>query len=104
MADRVRAHTRKTASGGTTRVRQHGRASRPRKPIVSPRHAWKLARKAFGHARRKRRLLALVFGGLALTELAAWLTLEGVGLALTTAGVLAIAAGTAATAAGGVRR
>jgi hypothetical protein len=49
-----------------------------------------MARRAFGAARRKKRLTALVLGGLAVGELGAWVTLRGVGLAVATAGVLAI--------------
>jgi len=86
----VRTHTRRTKSGGTTTVRHHSRSMRGGRGLVSPGHAWKMARRAFGAARRKKRLTALVLGGLAVGELGAWVTLRGVGLAVATAGVLAI--------------
>jgi hypothetical protein len=61
-----------------------------------------MARRAFGAARRKRRLTALVLGGLALGELGAWVTLRGVGLALATAGILALGVALLAAAASGM--
>jgi hypothetical protein len=88
---RVQTHARRTAGGGTTTVRQHSRKGRPRKPIVSPGHAWKLAKKAFRAGKRKHRMMAFALGGLALGELTAWGTLRGAGLMLATAGVLAMA-------------
>jgi len=103
VANRVRAHSRKTPGGGTARVRQHSRAGRPRRALVSPGHAWKLAGKAFRAGRRKKRLLAAGLGALAVAELTAWLTLEGVSLALVTAGILAVAVGAVGAAAGGLR-
>jgi len=69
---------------------------------VSPGHAWKMARRAFGAARRKKRATALVLGGLALGELAAWLTRRGAGLALATAGVLALGVALLAASASGM--
>ena len=91
MAGRVRTHTRRTASGGTTTVRQHTRRTRGRRGgLVTPGHAWTLARRAFRSARRRKRLTALVLGGLALGEMSAWLTLRGAGLALATAGARAL--------------
>jgi hypothetical protein len=101
MAARVRTHTRRTASGGTTTVHQHSRRTKGRRAIVSPAHAWKLIKRALGAARRHKRATALVLGGLALGELAAWLTLRGVGLMLATAGLLALGVAIAATAAAG---
>lgn len=97
----VRTHTRRTATGGTTIVRQHARQGRPRKPLVSPRHAWKLARRAAGAVRRKRRGLAFAFCGLAVGELAAWMTLRGLFFMLATLGVLALGAATLAASASG---
>ena len=97
----VRTHTRRTKSGGTTTVRQHARRRRGGRGLVSPGHAFKLARRAFGAARRKKRVAAVVFGGLALGELGAWLTLRGVSLALVTAGVLALGVASLAAAASG---
>lgn len=88
---RVRSHTRRTPSGDTTTVRQHARHGRPRRGGVTPRHAWKLARRAFGAARKRKRATAVIFGALALGEMAAWLTLTGVGLMLAVAGGLALA-------------
>lgn len=98
----VRAHTRKTASGGTTTVRTHTRTGRGRRrSIVSPAHAWKMARRSVGAARKHKKATAAVLGGLALGELAAWLTLSGVGLMLAVAGALALGvAWLAATATG----
>lgn len=104
MADRVRAHTRKTASGRTATVREHSRTGRLRKGIVSPRHAWKLLKKAFTANREKRHVVAGILGVLAVAELGCWLTLTGVSLALATAGVLALAVATLGAAAGGLHR
>lgn len=98
----VRTHTRRTKAGTTTTVRQHSRRGRPRRGLVSPGHAWKMARRAFGAARRKKRLTAVVLGGLALGELGAWTALRGVGLALATAGALAILVAWLAAAASGM--
>lgn len=87
----VRTHTRRKATGGTTTVRQHGRTGRgKKKPLIHPRHAWKNAKRAIGHGRRKRRGLALAFGALAFGELAAWLTVRGLMFALITLGLVAI--------------
>lgn len=102
MASRVRAHTRKTASGGTTTVKQHSRTGRPRKALISPGHAWKLAKKAFG-ARKSRRGLAIGLGLLAIVEVTAWLTLTGVSLAIATAAILALGVAAIGAAAGGFR-
>jgi hypothetical protein len=98
----VRTHTRRTKSGGTTTVQQHSRQNRGRRGLVSPGHAWKMARRAFGAARRKKRVTAVVLGGLALGELGAWTALRGVGLALATAGALAILVAWLAAAASGM--
>jgi hypothetical protein len=97
----VRTHTRRTKSGSTTTVRQHSRQMRGGRGLVSPAHAWKMARRAAGAARRKKRATALVLGGLALGEMGAWLTLRGVSLALVTAGILAIGVAAMAAAASG---
>jgi hypothetical protein len=94
----VRGHTRKTASGKTTRVRQHTR----RGGLVSPRHSWALFRRALSAGRRKRKVTAAVLGGLAAVELAAWLTVTGVALILATAAVLAGATAFLAAQAGGM--
>jgi hypothetical protein len=98
---RVRTHTRRTAAGGTTTVRQHSRRMRGGRGLVSPGHAWKMARRAFGAARRKKRVTALVLGGLAVGELGAWLTLRGASLVLLTAGMLALGVAALAAAASG---
>lgn len=103
MPSRVKSHTRKTASGRTTRVQQHSRQNRPRRALISPRHSWQLARRAFRAGRRKRRLLAATLGALAVLEITAWLTLEGASLALATAGTLAVAVAVVAAGVGGVR-
>jgi hypothetical protein len=69
--------------------------------LVSPGHAWKVARRAFGAARRKKRVTAVVLGGLAVGELGAWLTLRGASLVLLTAGILALGVAALAAAASG---
>jgi len=97
----VRTHNRRTKSGGTTTVHQHSRRMRGGRGLVNPGHAFKLARRAFGAARRKKRVTAVVLGGLALGEITAWLTLRGVSLALVTAGFLAIGMASLAAAASG---
>ncbi len=104
MADRVRTHTRKTASGKTATVRNHTRAGRPKKAIVHPRHAWKLAKKAWSANRKKKRTAAVILSLLALTEITAWLTLEGVSLAFATAGILALSVAAVGAAAGGLHK
>jgi len=86
----VRQHTRRNKDGSTTTVRQHSRKTKGRRGLVSPGHAWKMLRKAVTAAKRRKRVTAAVFCGLALGELGAWVGLRGVGLALATAGVLAI--------------
>ena len=101
MANRVRAHTRRTKNGKTTRVQQHTRKGRPRKALVSPRHAWELVKRARRASKRKKTVLAVTLGGLAVAEFGAWLTLDGIRLVAFTAGVVAIgAAGLAAMATG----
>lgn len=97
----VRTHSRRTASGGTTTVRQHARRMRGGRGLVSPGHAWKMGRRAFGAARRKKRVTALVLGGLAVGELGAWLTLRGASLVLLSAGLLALGIAALAAAASG---
>jgi hypothetical protein len=81
----VRAHGRKTASGRTAQVRQHTR----RRGLVTPRHSWSLLTRAFRAGRRRKKVTAAVLGGLAVLELAAWLSLTGVALILATFAVLA---------------
>jgi len=93
MADRVRAHTRRTPGGGTTRVQQHSRRSRPRQGLVSPGHAWQLMKRAHRAGRRRKKALAFTLLTLGVTEFTAWLTLDTLGLLFTTAGVLMIGAG-----------
>lgn len=105
MADRVRAHTRKLAGGGTARVGNHNRKGRPRKAaLISPGHAWRLFKKAASANRKKKHGAAVVLGVLALTELTAWLTLEGASLIIATAGVCAVAVGVTGAALGGIHR
>jgi hypothetical protein len=90
----VRQHYRRTADGRMTTVRQHSRAgTRKRRGLVSPRHAWKLAVRAFRAGRRGRKAAAFALGGLAVGELAAWSALRGAGLMLATAGALAVGVG-----------
>lgn len=98
----VRTHTRRTAGGKTTTVRHHSRKGRGRRGLVSPGHAWKTARRAFRAMRRRKRVTAVVLGGLALGELGAWAALRGVGVALATAGVLALGVAWLAAMASGV--
>jgi len=97
----VRTHSRRTKSGGTTTVHQHSRTMRGGRGLVSPGHAWKMAKRAAGAARRKKRLAAAVLGGLAVGEMGAWLTLRGVGLVLFSAGMLAVGVALLAHAASG---
>lgn len=98
----VRGHNRRSKTGRTARVRQHSRRTRGGGGLVSPGHAWKMARRAFRAARRKKRATAVVLGGLAVGELGAWMTLRGVGLVLGTAGVLAIGVALLAASASGM--
>jgi hypothetical protein len=93
-ASRVRQHTRRTAAGETTTVHQYTRTGRGRRRgLISPRHAWQLLRRAFRAASRHKRGTAVLLGGLAACELAAWVTVRGAGFILATAGVLALGAG-----------
>lgn len=89
MANRVRSHTRKTASGGTAKVRQHSRTGRPRKGLVSPGHAWGLLKRARKASKRKKTLLAVTLGALGIAEFTSWLTLDTAGKLFTTIAVLA---------------
>jgi hypothetical protein len=98
----VRGHARRTPGGGTTRVRHHSRRTRGR-GLVSPAHAWKLAKRAHKASRRRRRGLALGLGALAAGELAAWVTLRGLTLVLVTAAALALGAAFLAGSASGAR-
>lgn len=91
MANRVRAHARKKPGGGTTRVQQHTRSGRPRKAMVSPRHAWELVKRSRRASKRKKKALALTLGVLGAAEFGAWLALDTAGLLLTTFAVLATA-------------
>lgn len=86
----VRTHTRRTASGKTTTVHQHTRRNKARRGLVSPSHAWRLAKRAWQAGRKRHRVTAAVLGGLAVAEISAWLTLRGVSLIAATAGVIAI--------------
>jgi hypothetical protein len=100
----VRTHTRTNADGTKTTVHQHSRASKGRKPgapLVSPRHALKLARQAFAAGRRKRRWTAAALGALALAEIMTYLTVQGAALLFVTVGVLALATATVAASATG---
>jgi hypothetical protein len=95
----VRTHTRRMPDGTTRTVHQHTRRGRPRG--LSPKHAGKLARRAFRNWGRKKRATALLFGGLALGEFGAWLGLRGAFFMLTTVALLAIGAAALAAAASG---
>jgi hypothetical protein len=97
-AAQVRGHTRKKPAGGTAKVRPHVR----RRGLVSPRHSWKLTGRAVKAARRDRKAAAFVFGGLAVVELAAWLTVTGAAFILFTAAVLAGGTAFLAARAGGL--
>jgi hypothetical protein len=101
MAAKVKQHTRRTASGSTTTVHQHSRRTRGRRALVSPGHAWQMAKRAVRASRRHKRVTAAVLGGLAVGELAAWATLRGASFMLATAGVLAIGVAALAAAASG---
>lgn len=94
---KVRGHTRAKPGGGTTRVRAHTRG------LVTPRHSWRLARRAFRAGRQRRKVAACVLGGLALAELGAWLTVSGLALILATAAVLCGTGAVLAAQAGGAR-
>jgi hypothetical protein len=61
-----------------------------------------MAKRAFGAARRRKRVTAAALGGLAVGELTAWLTLRGVSFTLATAGILAIGVASLAAAASGM--
>ena len=106
--EKVRTYQRRTRNGTTT-VRQHSRHGRPshERGFVSPHHAARLVGKArrtwrsTGRSGKRRRGTALLIGGLAFGELAAWGTLRGAGFVLFTAGVLAIGAAALANSAAG---
>lgn len=87
----VREHTRRTPSGGTTRVRQHSRRG-----LLRPARAWRNTRAAFRHGRASRWGLAALYAVLAAAEITAWLTLAFGGLVLATAAILAAATAAAA--------
>ena len=89
MADRFRSHTRRTPNGGTARVRQHSRTSRPRKALVSPGHAWGLIKRARRASKRKKTALAVTLGTLGVLEFTSWLTMDTLGKVLATGAVLA---------------
>ena len=93
----VRGHTRRTASGGTTRVRQHARRG-----VVTPRHSWKLLRRAFRAGQRGRKAAAVAFGAAGILELVAWLSLSGIALILATFAIVAGAVAYSAAMAGGM--
>lgn len=78
-------------------VRSHSR--RP----LSPRRAWRNAKRAWRAGRQRRLTHAAVFGTVAAAELGAWAAFGATGLVLTTIGVLAIGAGTLAMRATGSR-
>lgn len=101
MANRVRSHTRKTASGKTARVQQHSRTGQPRKGLVSPRHAWGLFKRARRASKRKKTVLAVVLGALGVGELVSWLLLDTAGFLLMTFAALATLGAAAALAATG---
>ena len=101
MADRVRGHTRRKPGGGTTRVQQHSRSGRPRKALVSGRHAWSLAKRAWKANKRKKKALAATLITLSIGEGVAVLTLDTAGKLLSTFAFLAfLGAGLAFTATG----
>lgn len=107
MARTVRQHTRKTPTGGTTTVTQHSRRGgrkKKRQALLTPGHAWDLAKRARRASRRKKTTLAIVLGSLGLIEIVSWLTLSGLSLILVTAGVLALAVGSAAAGMAGIHR
>jgi hypothetical protein len=69
---------------------------------VTPRHSWSLLTRAFRAGRKRKRVTAAVLGGLAVLELAAWLTVSGAALILATFAVLAGATAFVAAQAGGM--
>jgi hypothetical protein len=106
--NRVRTYTRTNASGTTTRVGQHNRSGRGRKgkkkPLVSPGHAWKMFKKGMAHNKKKRRGMALLFGGLAVGEFAAWSALSGTAALAATTGLIALGVASVAGSASGWRQ
>lgn len=84
---RVRAHTR-TVGGRRQQVRAHSR--------LQPKRARRNARRAYRLTRRNRWGPAAAAAGIAAAEISGWLLLRGTGVALTTLGIVAVAAGVAA--------
>lgn len=101
MPSRVRSHTRKKPGGGTTRVQQHSRTGKPRKGLVSPRHAWGLFKRARRASKRKKTALAVTLGVLGVGELLSWLLLDTAGFLLMTFAALATLGAAAALTATG---
>lgn len=101
-AQRVRTHTRKTPGGGTTTVHQHARTGRDARPLLSPGHALKLAKRAAAQGKRKRRVMAFTLGAMAAGELGLWAGLRGGALLLGTAALLALGVAVLAGAATGL--
>lgn len=101
MADRVRGHTRRKPGGGATRVQQHTRRSRPRKPLVSGRHAWHLIKRGYRASKRKKKAAAATLLTLGALEGTFWLTMNGLRLVFFTAGVVCIGFAALTTMAGG---
>jgi hypothetical protein len=85
----VRQHARRTPGGGTTTVRQHGRAGRPRRGVTAG-HAWQLAKKAFKAGRQNKKGLAALLAAGAAAEFTLWGALRLGSIALGTAGIIAI--------------
>lgn len=102
MPNRIRGHTRRTASGGTTRVSSHNRKGG--RTLISPQHSWKLLRTALKASKRKKKAAAAAYVALGVAEMVGWLALEGLSLALLTAGLLAVGVGVTGAALGGVRK
>lgn len=112
----VRQHTRRGKDGQKVTVSKHdknaqgkaksgGHRSKGRKPKASlARRSWLNLKAAFGAARKKKKAAALGFGLLAVTELTAYLTLQGVAFALVLLAGIAVATAVAANAAANMEK
>lgn len=97
-AGTVRTHTRRTGDGGWTTVHRHSRSGRrgERAKRGAARRGWRNLGKAWRYGRRHKKGMAAAFGILGVTQIAAWVTLQGV--MLTAATVAVVAAGVATVA------
>lgn len=89
--EKVRTHTRRTASGRNVTVRHHTRAGRPkRKRGPNPGHALRLGKKASAAGKRGRKGRAAMLGAVALIEVVLWLTLSTTSALFSLAGAILI--------------